>query len=363
MNTKVLLTVFAGLAFGLVIVMIGCTDSNNKKLKTDSVTDTIIDEFVDTTFESIASDPTKVSSAVDTEPVPGEVTAETSIENPSGPAVYDMIIKDDCIYAIVDDGILVHNLVNGENLIIATDEPVGAILDLGEKILVGTSSIYTLDGDMLSGEDYDLNLTGSITALHRRSIDLYIGTTDGLYQLSIGGLRELAQDIHVSAITSDMHGGLWVGTAGDGLYRWDGDRFQKRYLRRDSTLFANVTALDYNHEHLYLGTDRGFFVFDGGRWQAYDLADGLPSEVITAVNAREWVIKVGTSNGPATFFNNEFKPMSRFVGISVTRIEKYDKRIIAATSNAGLLMSSSGLITTLYDQSTNAEPLALEDAL
>ncbi len=363
MITKAALTALTGLVFGLVLIMPGCSDNGPKGAKSESITETIIDEVVENTYADVQAGVTDVSHAVDTNLGPAEVVIDATANEPSGVPIYDMIIKDKVIYAIVDDGLLLHDLAEGKNLIIPFDEPIGAIVDLGEKILVGASNLYTLDRDILSDEDYRLDLSGTITALHRRGVKMYLGTTDGLYELSIGGIRELARDIRVSALVSDQCGAVWVGTAGDGLYCWDGERFQKRFLRRDSTLFDKVTALDFNHDHLYLGTDRGFFIFDGGSWQAYDLADGLPSEMITSINANDWVIKIGTDRGPVTFFNNEFRLMSRLAGISVTRLISYDGRTIAATSNRGLLMSSGGLITSLYDGKPKASPLALEEAL
>jgi len=361
MNTRILLITLAGMALGMALLITGCSSDEQKGAKGESVTDVLVDNLVESTFAAVEPESVDVAYAVDSGNSPQEVTIDSDIVEQDGPAVLDMVLKDNTIHAIVEGGILLHDLTDGNNLLIPFDEPIGAIADLGEKILVGGNNLYTLDGDVLSDEDYQLNLSGPITVLHRHGLNLLIGTTDGLYQLSIGGIRELAQGIHVSALASDFNGGIWVGTGGDGLYFWNGEQFRKRYLSRDSTLFDNVTALTYNHNHLYLGTDRGFYVYDGGRWQPYDLADGLPSETITFINADDWVIKVGTARGAVTFFNNEFKLMPRFERLVVNRLIKADGKYLAATANSGLVMISGGLITTLYDGETKAAPVALED--
>jgi len=191
-------------------------------------------------------------------------------------------------------------------------------------------------------------------------MSLLIGTSDGLYISDFDGIRELASGIDVSVITQDAEA-VWVGTAGQGLYRWDGDTFRKRYLSRDSTLFDNVLAMQFNHDHLYLGTDNGFFVYDGGRWQPYGLADGLPSEVITAINASDWVIKVGTARGAVAFYDGQFTPMPKFENMVVTEFIKDGSKLLAATSNAGLIMKSGGLVTTLYDGEKTPAQIALDE--
>ena len=50
MSIKILLTVLAGLAFGLAITMSGCSDSNTDNPKGESISDAVIDDVVETTF-------------------------------------------------------------------------------------------------------------------------------------------------------------------------------------------------------------------------------------------------------------------------------------------------------------------------
>jgi hypothetical protein len=337
-----------------VFLFAGCSSESGGNSRSDSFSDQVIDEFVESTF--VADEPAMAKAEY------ASVTQDTEavIIGEDNPQFYDMILKDDIIYAAVDGGILTYNAIDGGVYIIPTESQVTALVDIGEKVLVGGDNLYTLDGYELSDQDYQLDLAGTITALYPHGLSLMIGTTDGLYILDPSSIRELAADLHVSAITSDGLG-IWIGTAGDGLYRWNGKSFKKRYLRRDSTLFDNVTALNYNHNHLYLGTDNGLYVHDGGSWTPFDLADGLPSEMITAIDASEWVVKIGTTQGPVTFFNNEFKLMSKLEGMVITRFIKDENKLLAATSNAGLVMKSGGLVTTLFDGDTKTEQAALEE--
>jgi len=360
MKTKFFAITAAMIAIAALVFVIGCSDDTTTSGKQNSLADDFINDVVESTYASIEPETVDLEYAIDSGAESPNVVVNANLVEGDGPLVLDMIAKDGFIYALTLDGIVVHRLSDGSNVLIPTENTVSAMIDLGDKILVGGDNLYTLDGDVLSCEDYDLDLDGQITTLARRGMDLLVGTDKALYQLNSEGIRQLAADVNVSAIAPDDFG-IWVGTTGDGLYFWDGDSFRKRFLQRDSTLFDNVTALTYNHNHLYLGTDRGMFIFDGGRWQQYGLADGLPSEIITTINAGDWVVKVGTANGAVTFFNNEFKLMPRFEGLAVREFIRYDNKLLAATTNAGLVMKSGGILTPLYNGAANTPAMALEE--
>ncbi len=338
-----------------VFIITGCSsdDSGKNSSKSESLTDQVIDDFVDNTFASADSE----SATADLASAEGTDPAAFA---DNGPQFHDVILKDNTVYAAMDNGVLTYCITDGSSALIPTDDPIWALVDLGDKILAGGEKLYTLEDGVLNGDDYQLNLSGPITVLHPYGMSLLIGTSDGLYISDFDGVRELASGIDVSAITQDAEG-VWVGTAGQGLHRWDGDTFRKRYLQRDSTLFDNVLAMHFNHDHLYLGTDKGFFVYDGGSWQPYGLADGLPSEVITAVNASDWVIKIGTTRGPVTFYDGQFKLMPKLDKMVVTEFIKDGSKLLAATSNAGLIMKSGGLVTTLYDGENTPAQIALDE--
>ena len=358
MITKILTTALAGLALGLALFIAGCSDNDQGNIS-DPLADEIVSQLMDDS--DLATDSPNPDAVLANETAP-PADLNPAADAPAAevvPLVKDMLLKNNVIYSLVDNGIIAHDLSNGSNSLIPSDEKLGAIIDMGDRILVGGDNLYTLKGDILSAEDFDLNLNGSITALERHGSKLMVGTTAGFYQIDIDGIRELATDINVAHIESnDM--GVWVGTAGEGLYYYNGDTFHKRYLQRDSSLFDNVTALRYHYNHLYLGTDNGLFVYDGGRWHQFGLADGLPSETITAINADDWVIKVGTASGAVSFFNNEFKPIAKMESLAVTNFLEDGKKLIAATPE-GIVMKSGGLVSTLFDGEMPAPTMAFED--
>ncbi len=353
---KALRTVFAltALAAMAAFIAVGCSSDDNSGTSGKSLTDQVIDDFVESTYVDASSDSVTAEFA-------GDVISDEVFEA-TGPQFNDVIKVGDIVYAATDDGIVTHNMADGANNLIPTEDPVFALVDLGDKIIAGGKQLFILDNGQLCNDEYMLSLPGPITTLHPYGTSLLIGTTDGLFTFDFDGVRELVGGIEVSQISSDPDG-VWIGTFGQGLYRWDGENFRKRYLSRDSSLFDYVTAMHYNHSHLYLGTTEGLFIYDGGRWQPYGTADGLPSAEITAIDASDWVIKIGTARGAVTFFEGEFKPMAKMETKVVTEFIKDGSKLLAATTNAGLIMKSGGLVTTLYDSDSKPAQIAFEEDL
>lgn len=357
MTTKFFLLTLTGLVLGAAIFLLGCSSEDDATTEMGVATDENIEQLDNTNFTDINDSQPAVEFANEVLEEGNVVFSEQDLQSQSCPIILDVIANDENIYGLHANGIVVHNRSDGVNTFLTSEKPLGAMIRIGKKILVGGDNLYTLEDDEFIIDDFDLNLSGSITALVQKEQYLYVGTTEGFYQVNGDGVRELTTGIKVSNIATEPRG-VWIGTAGDGLYFWDGMEFRKRYLRRDSTLFDNVTALEHRHNHLYLGTDNGFFVYDSGRWQPYGLGDGLPSEIITAINADDWVVKIGTTNGAVTFFENQFKLIPKFEGLMVNRLVKYKNKLIAATSE-GLLMKSGGLVSTLFDGQIPAEEIAL----
>ena len=358
MITKLLNIALAGLVFGLFLFLAGCSSDNGSGADT-----TVAEETGDQIAEDDipALDTEEVAAVAQADQIGTEQNVSLSADNTGGKTkspILDVIQKDTLLYLLLENGLAVHRLTDGNNTFITSPSRLGAMVEIEGKIFAGGDNLYTLEGDYFSAGDFNLKLAGFITVLEPCGQKLMVGTSQGLYEVSQGGVRELAADIFVSAMQSEP-GGVWVGTSGNGLYFWNGQDFHKRYLKRDPALFDQVTALDFSHDHLYLGTNRGLYIFDGGRWQSFGLADGLPSETITAIDAGDWVVKVGTANGAVDFFNNEFKLIAPLEGVAVHAFVQ-DGRKLYMTTAEGLVMKSGGLLTRLFDGDMNTPPMAVE---
>jgi ligand-binding sensor domain-containing protein len=301
----------------------------------------VVDEVVDILTSTVAASFAKASldqpaEAVDTiaEPEPTNLVSQIS----------DLELTDARLYAAFDGGLIIYDFSKKTHEIIPVDERLQAVAVHQGKIYAGGENLYRLDDAVL--EPLEDKFAGVITALYSYGHRLMIGTQSGLYSTSVFGRELLFDDVAVTAMAED-ESGLWVGTRGQGLYRWDGETFKKRYLLRDSTLFDTVNTLDFRHRHLYMGTVNGLHIFNGGRWETFTTHEGLPSNNVSAVDASAWVIYIGTDMGVVSYFNADINPVDKLEAAQATDIRLRGRKIIVATDYEGILMKSGNVLKTL----------------
>ncbi|RKX24944.1 MAG: hypothetical protein DRP45_07070 [Candidatus Zixiibacteriota bacterium] len=262
------------------------------------------------------------------------------------PVVADMTAKGSLLYAVYDGGLLIYDLKTKDYTLTPVEEPLNVLVEHSGEIYAGGDCLYRIDGAGLVPEEAEFS--GNINALASFGPSLMIGTTDGLFAKNILGLIALMEEVDVSALVSDETG-LWVGTDGQGLFRWNGENFNKRYLSRDKSLFDHVTALAFNHDHLYLGTFDGLYVYDGGSWKTLTIDDGLPCAYVSSIDASEWVVYIGTTEGLVSYHNEELVPVKKLGDKMIVSVCATGRRIIAATALDGLILKSGPAVTTLAE--------------
>ncbi len=109
----------------------------------------------------------------------------------------------------------------------------------------------------------------------------------------------------VSAITQTPDGYLWVGTFG-GVARFDGVNFTS-FSSRDVPEFRDNVVQDLYVDpdgRVWVGTGTGgVVVYERGRWTAYSVSQGLPSEIVYCVMAAGKAMLIGTQAGLAILEN------------------------------------------------------------
>ncbi|MEM6645321.1 MAG: two-component regulator propeller domain-containing protein [Bacteroidota bacterium] len=111
------------------------------------------------------------------------------------------------------------------------------------------------------------------------------------------GRDGLSQSV-VEALAQDDFGALWVGTQA-GLNRYDGDRFEV-YKVPEGLLHDKVnTILVQSQDTLWLGTDGGLMRWQRqvGALETYTVADGLPTNPVTALLPTPDGLWMGTTAG------------------------------------------------------------------
>ncbi len=327
------------------IAFIGCGGDDNPKRKTladralDTIAASVADGVVDAAFASATVDENAVFA----------VDEKQGILN-----VADMLVSDSVLYAVFDGGVIVYDFHNESYTTFPVEETFHAITRHDGKVYVGGENLYVIEDTVLTPAEGLFD--GEIQFLYSWEYCLMIGTDQGLYSNSIFGDITLTEEFPVNAMVADESGGLWVGSECNGLYRWNGERFQKRYLLRDTTIFDNVSALAFNHGHLYVGTDNGFFTFNGGRWQQLTITEGLPSDQVRAVDAADWVINIATDNGVISLFNGDFLRCGGLEETKVNVLCPFDNKLIAATDSDGILIKSGSTVTTLVEPVLDEKP-------
>ena len=315
------------------ICLIGCSN------KSDQETLTVATPNMD----SIA---TQVAAVASKETGPKYVRIETPSDTSTAVAstIYDLAVNDSLAIVAFDDGVLTYDLTQNTHSRIQAGKPLTSAVWHDGIAYAGGDKLYRIEGNALAiVEDAP---AAPITSLYSYGSLLMIGTESGLFAKSPIGTTSLMEGVFVTSIVADNNG-LWVGTDGQGLYRYDGTNFNKRFLVRDSSLFDYVNCLDFGHGYLYLGTDSGLYVFDGGRWQTLTVASGLPSDNITAIDASGWVVYIGTEAGVITYFKDEFKPLKSLESICATVLKSSSKGLLVGTDTEGLLLRSGSAVRTL----------------
>ncbi|MEE9554715.1 MAG: hypothetical protein V3W18_10500 [candidate division Zixibacteria bacterium] len=255
-------------------------------------------------------------------------------------------------------------LVDHQRLIIGTDdgiyvkpglddqlplrrEPGVEIAHLNVILPIGNHRYVAGDGLYLLDENYSFlidkfDFGHRIYALAEFGEGVLIGSETGLWYhrdlplVESGPQDTLLKDgIIVTALAEDR-GGLWIGTYGDGLYRFDGHDWRLRYLERDTSMFDFVTALEYAYPNLWVGTEDALFRYDGGKWAQMFVADSSESYHVTNIMTTPAATYIGTADGLLRYAEDELVADDSFAGMEIVGLCRGEKGVMVATRNDGI---------------------------
>jgi len=157
-----------------------------------------------------------------------------------------------------------------------------------------------------------------------RDGDLWIGTNgDGLYRFKDRPVRiftttdGLPNNVVMTVLVS-REGSLWAGANCGGLSRFDGRRF-RTYSEKDGLLNSCVYSLaEDGNRDLWIGTHGGgVFRFRDGRFTQYSKAQGLTSNVVTGiVPARDGSLWLATPEAVSRMRNGQIRNYTTADGLS-----------------------------------------------
>lgn len=180
---------------------------------------------------------------------------------------------------------------------LSSDAVTTVVEDASGKLWVGTNGgglneINVLNGAVtrvqsLTTENHLLsNVILSLAAA--RDGSLWAGTPDGLNQIHDGRVQTFTSadglpDDFVRSLLADNDGSLWVGTR-RGLAHWQNGRVLQTLTSAEGLGSDLIGAMTRDASgRLWIATLNGLSVLDKGRLRNYTTADGLPGDVITAL--------------------------------------------------------------------------------
>ena len=202
--------------------------------------------------------------------------------------------------------------------------------DRSQTVWAGTArgGLYRLEDDLFNPVRGPL----WIYAIHQdRRERLWFGTKDGVmrYETNQWRLFTAADGLsmeEVHAIADDAQGGVWIGTAGGGLYRFFEDQLPP-WRKQEGLPSDNISSLFCDGENaLWIGTrGRGLVRFLGHKWTRYTTDEGLTSNNISyLIEDREGYLWIGSAAGIMRVKKDE---LNRFA-LGSTRViscRSYDK--------------------------------------
>ncbi len=323
-------------AFGVV----GCSNDETKD-DSNHVIAEVLDSVKETISEEIAN---AVVGEITTEAADSDELAVEPLSAENIQSFSEVMLHNQKLYAVGENALYVYDYKSKTEKKYAVEGELNAVVFFDGAIYAGGDELYKLNDTTL--EFVDNEYDGTITTLYNYGYQLMVGTSDGLYRRGIFGKDKLMDNITVSAITED-NSGLWIGSMGEGLYRWDGENFQKRFLRRDTSLFDFVNAIDFKHDHLYLGCDNGMYVYDGGKWTTLTTDDGLPSNNVRTIDASDWTVYVGTDKGVVGYFEKELSPVNLLDEKLVNDLQVRGRKLLAAPEYDGIIEKNGNSLKTI----------------
>ena len=178
----------------------------------------------------------------------------------------------------------------------------------------------------VNGADSDLNESAiwrvadglpsdSVTAIiQTRDGFMWIGTDAGLTRFD--GVKFTQMPLaasttntvhHITALCEDANGDLWIGTQQSGVFEKVGGTI-RHFV--GVLLDASVTSLAADdHGNVWVGTKSGLNFWNGHKFQAFTVQDGLPDEMVISVNvARSGTVWITTKRGMCRFINGHIAP-------------------------------------------------------
>jgi signal transduction histidine kinase/ligand-binding sensor domain-containing protein/DNA-binding response OmpR family regulator len=193
--------------------------------------------------------------------------------------------------------------------------------DPNGKLWIGTDRELSSYQDAQVHSTKNLGSYGGVSAISQAHPEtLWIGTSNGLYQLTHGGaalVRVAQEEIRggVNQILEDRQGNLWVGTEASGLVRLRGNQVSTFRFSDGLTNDRVLSLFEDREGSVWVGTASGLDRFRDTAITTVTTKEGLPSNAIkSAIRARDGSVYVFCDGGGLARITNH--SVSAITGLS-----------------------------------------------
>lgn len=238
--------------------------------------------------------------------------------------------------------------------------PAGALKDItpafGDHVLVSTSSgVWLINTSVIKEANFDTIKAiwnERATTAHYSNGIFYIGTLDGLYELTEDGKITLPEKTEpllksrIAAMRETEDGILWLATYDRGIVGYKNKKVIFN-ITKDDGLSSNICRnLFLRHDELWVGTDNGLnrITIDGKKFNItkYSVADGLLSNFINAICIDDSLVYVGTPEGISYFDDKKISQKAACL-LRLTNIIISGKTVASDSSNLILPRKSNNI--------------------
>lgn len=124
-------------------------------------------------------------------------------------------------------------------------------------------------------------------------------------------------DRKIQAVTSFLvaNGKLLIGTMAGGLIEFDGEKFTE--IKADKTRISAVNCLFNDEARIYIGTfDNGLWIYENAVWSHLTTTDGLPSNRVVGIAAKDKKLFAATDFGLAVLEDKTFRVLKTLPALS-----------------------------------------------
>jgi signal transduction histidine kinase/ligand-binding sensor domain-containing protein len=208
---------------------------------------------------------------------------------------------------------------------LSSDAVTTVVEDTAGKLWVGTNGggLNQLQADHIQTLTTKNGLLSNVvlSLAAARDGSLWVGTPDGLNQIQDGRVRSFTSsdglpDDFVRSLLADDDGSLWVGTR-RGLAHWENGHVLQTLNKSDGLGSDLIGAMVRDGSgRLWIATLNGLSVLAQGKLHNYTTRDGLPGDVITALDiSADGHLLVGTAeHGWSIYDHGSFSPIDDGTG-------------------------------------------------